>query len=98
MPSQNKDYYKILGVDKKASDEEIKSAYRKLAKMYHPDVNKEPGAAEKFKEISEAYGVLSDKTKRSNYDQFGSADGFSGGADPRRDFLHAARRGHDAGD
>lgn len=76
MPS--KDYYKILGVDKKASDDDIKSAYRKLAKQYHPDINKEPGASEKFKEINEAYSVLSDKQKRSNYDQFGSADGFQG--------------------
>ncbi len=76
----NKDYYSILGVSKTASDDEIKSAYRNLAKKYHPDINKAPDAQEKFKEISEAYSVLSDKTKRSNYDQFGTADpqGFGG--------------------
>ena len=67
-----KDYYKILGVDKNASDEDIKRAFRKLAKQYHPDVNKEEGAQEKFKEIGEAYSVLSDATKRKQYDQFGS--------------------------
>lgn len=72
----NKDYYSILGVDKNASEEDIKSAYRKLAKKYHPDLNKDnPQAGEKFKEINEAYEVLGDKQKRSNYDQFGSADG-----------------------
>lgn len=72
----NKDYYSILGVDKNASEDDIKSAYRKLAKKYHPDLNKDnPDAAEKFKEINEAYEVLGDKQKRSNYDQFGSADG-----------------------
>ncbi len=73
-----KDYYSILGVDKNSSDDEIKSAYRNLAKKYHPDINKEPDAQEKFKEISEAYSVLSDKTKRANYDQYGSADGPQG--------------------
>lgn len=71
-----KNYYDILGVKKDASEDEIKSAYRKLAKQYHPDLNKDNQAAEeKFKEVSEAYEVLSDKTKRSNYDQFGSASG-----------------------
>lgn len=68
-----KDFYEILGVDKNASDAEIKSAYRKLAKKYHPDLNKEEGAAEKFKEIGEAYEVLSDPSKRKMYDQYGSA-------------------------
>lgn len=71
-----KDYYKILGVDKKASDVEIKKAYRKLAMKYHPDHAKEDKKSEeKFKEISEAYAVLSDKEKRKQYDTFGS-DGF----------------------
>lgn len=75
-----KDFYEVLGVDKNASDAEIKSAYRKLAKKYHPDVNKEEGAAEKFKEIGEAYSVLGDEQKRKTYDQFGSAAFEQGGA------------------
>lgn len=66
----NKDYYQTLGVDKTASDEEIKKAFRKLAHQYHPDKNS--GSADKFKEINEAYQVLGDKTKRQQYDQFGS--------------------------
>ncbi|MCI8498422.1 MAG: molecular chaperone DnaJ [Bacilli bacterium] len=74
-----RDFYEVLGVDKNASDAEIKSAYRKLAKKYHPDVNKEEGAAEKFKEIGEAYSVLGDEQKRKTYDQFGSAAFENGG-------------------
>jgi len=75
-----KDYYKILGVSKDASKEEIKRAYRKLAKKYHPDLN--PGnkeAQERFKEINEAYEVLSDDNKRRQYDAFGSAYNFTHG-------------------
>eukprot|EP00362_Geleiidae_sp_MMETSP1317_P002550 CAMPEP_0201284416 /NCGR_PEP_ID=MMETSP1317-20130820/73296_1 /ASSEMBLY_ACC=CAM_ASM_000770 /TAXON_ID=187299 /ORGANISM="Undescribed Undescribed, Strain Undescribed" /LENGTH=231 /DNA_ID=CAMNT_0047604465 /DNA_START=25 /DNA_END=721 /DNA_ORIENTATION=+ len=70
-----KDYYKILGINKDASDSEIKKAYRKLAMKYHPDHTKgDKNAEEKFKNISEAYAVLSDKGKRKQYDEFGSAD------------------------
>lgn len=77
-----RDYYEILGVSKSASDAEIKSAFRKLAKKYHPDVSKEPDAAEKFKEAQEAYAVLSDADKRRQYDQYGHAafDQMGGGA------------------
>ena len=71
--NNKRDYYEVLGVSKNATDEEIKRAFRVLAKKYHPDVNKEPGAADKFKEIGEAYAVLSDKNKRAQYDQFGHA-------------------------
>lgn len=81
----SKDYYRTLGVSKDASKDEIKKAYKRLAKKYHPDLNKEEGAAEKFKEISEAAAVLSDDQKRANYDRFG-AEGMKfnnnmGGAD-----------------
>ncbi len=66
-----RDYYEILGVGRNASDDEIKAAFRKLARQFHPDVNKEHDAEEKFKEINEAYGVLSDSDKRARYDRFG---------------------------
>ena len=68
---QYKDYYKILGVSRDAKPDEIRKAYRKLAKQYHPDVNKEPGAEEKYKEINEAYEVLKDPAKREKYDTLG---------------------------
>jgi len=74
-----KDYYKILQVNKNASDDDIKKAYRKLALKYHPDKNKTAGAEERFKEVAEAYEVLSDKKKREIYDQFGE-EGLKGNA------------------
>ena len=72
-----KDYYKILGIQKGATEDDIKKAYRKLALKFHPDKNKSPGAEEKFKEVAEAYEVLSDKKKRETYDKFGE-DGLKG--------------------
>jgi len=82
--ADKRDYYEVLGVGKTATDEEIKKAYRKLAKQYHPDANQDnkKAAEEKFKEVSEAYEVLSDKQKRQTYDQFGhnGPGGFGGGA------------------
>src|SRR5919205_1369022 len=88
------DYYRVLGVDKKASQEDIKKAYRKLARQYHPDTNKDAGAEERFKQISEAYDVLGDPEKRKRYDRggslfgggFGGAGGGPGGAGGPGDF------------
>ena len=71
--ADKRDYYEVLGVSKQASPDEIKRAYRKKAKQYHPDINKEPGAEEKFKEVQEAYEVLSDPNKKATYDRFGHA-------------------------
>lgn len=104
-----KDYYQILGVGRGASEGEIKKAYRRLAKQYHPDVNKDKQAEEKFKEISEAYGVLSDSKKRKQYDTFGSAPfggggagaGAGGGAGPggfRWEFRQGGQPGFDFGE
>lgn len=76
-----KDYYKTLNVPRDASDDEIKKAYRKMALKYHPDKNKDPGAEEKFKEIAEAYEVLSDSQKRHVFDMYGE-EGLKGQVPP----------------
>ena len=92
-----RDYYEILGVPRNAGPDEIKKAHRKLVRQHHPDVNRNnPQAAEKFKEVQEAYDVLSDQTKRRNYDQFGHAGVGAGaapgaGGDPFEAFRRAQR-------
>lgn len=94
MAKGSRDYYEILGITKSASADEIKRAYRKLARQYHPDVNKESGSAEKFKEINEAYQILSNPNKRSQYDYYGKAgepggfgfEGFEGSGGPFQGF------------
>ncbi|HRW61732.1 MAG TPA: DnaJ domain-containing protein, partial [Defluviicoccus sp.] len=71
MMATKRDFYEVLGVPKNASQDDIKNAFRSLARQYHPDVNNAPNAEEKFKEINEAYGVLSDADKRAAYDRYG---------------------------
>jgi molecular chaperone DnaJ len=87
-----RDYYEILGVPKNASNDDLKAAFRRLARQYHPDVNKEPDAEERFKEINEAYAVLSDTDRRSAYDRFGHAGvkGAGGAQDFTVDFSDFA--------
>src|SRR5438128_8222537 len=83
-----RDYYSVLGVNRDASDEDIKKAYRKLAMKHHPDRNQDAGSEDKFKEAKEAYEVLTDARKRAAYDQFGHA-----GVDPSMGFGAAGARG-----
>ncbi|MBU6428255.1 MAG: DnaJ domain-containing protein, partial [Cyanobacteria bacterium REEB65] len=70
---EKRDYYEVLGIARGSSEEDLRKAYRKLARQYHPDVNKAPDAEAKFKEVAEAYAVLSDPEKRERYDRFGHA-------------------------
>jgi molecular chaperone DnaJ len=88
----DRDYYEVLGVPRNASNEDLKSAFRRLARQYHPDVNKEPDAEERFKEINEAYAVLSDADRRAAYDRFGHAGvrGAGGAQDFTVDFSDFA--------
>src|SRR5947209_15197306 len=86
-----RDYYEALGISRTASTEELQRAYRKLARQYHPDVNRDPGAEERFKEISEAYSVLSDPDTRKRYDRFGPD--FRQIPEGYEDYADAARAG-----
>ena len=89
-----KNYYKILGVSRNASQSDINHAYRQLAKKYHPDINHAPGAAKKFTKINQAYGVLGNKKKRARYDQFGSADAGGGFGGAGGSYSHAGGFGN----
>ncbi len=80
MPAGTRDYYAILGIDRSASADEIKRAFRRKAREFHPDVNKSPDAEERFKEVNEAYDVLSDPTKKEQYDRFGTVGRGGGGS------------------
>jgi curved DNA-binding protein len=103
-----RDYYEVLGVPRDASEEDVRRAYRKLARQYHPDVNKEPGAEDRFKEVSEAYEVLRDKEKRERYDRLGAnwkagddvsgASGFSGYGGPNGGYGDVRVEFGDGGD
>lgn len=95
MPSS--DYYSTLGVARSASAEDIKKAYRRLARQFHPDKNKDPKAEERFKSIGEAYEVLSDPQKRAAYDQFGSAGGFAGAGGGTQGWNFEGGAGFDPG-
>ncbi|MDR2833719.1 MAG: molecular chaperone DnaJ [Streptococcaceae bacterium] len=86
--ADKRDYYEVLGLSKGASDDQIKKAYRKLSKQYHPDINKEAGAEDKFKEVSEAYEILSDPQKKAAYNQYGHA-----GTDPSYGYGQGGRFG-----
>jgi curved DNA-binding protein len=82
----SRDYYETLGVDRNASEEDVRRAYRRLARQYHPDVNKDPGAEDRFKEVSEAYEVLRDPERRAQYDGLGTASPDGGFQDVHVDF------------
>ncbi len=90
------DYYQILGVSRDADPKTIKSAYRRLIKQYHPDINKEPGAEEKFKQIQKAYEVLSDESKRATYDQYGH-DAFEQQASQNQNYQGAYQNAYGQG-
>ena len=100
--AEKRDYYEVLGISKGASDDEIKKAYRKMAKQYHPDLHPDdPEAAEKFKEVNEANDVLSDPQKRQRYDQFGHAGvdpSYGAGAGGMGGFGGFSGEGFDFGD